>query len=45
MFVVDRAHECRSGGKHFIDENKDGFFRGKFNAFANDVAELSDCQV
>ena len=45
MFLIDRAHKCRCGRKHFIDEDEDGLFRGKFNAFANDIAELSDRQV
>lgn len=45
MFIIDGTHECGSGRKDFIDEDEDGLFGGEFDAFADDIAELSDCQV
>ena len=43
MFLINRTHERRGGRKNFIDEDKDGLFGGKFDSFADDVAELADC--
>ena len=45
MFLINRTHESCSRRKNFIDENEYCFFRSKFDAFTNDVAELSDRQV
>jgi len=45
VFVINGAHECRRGRKDFINKDENSLFRGKFDPFANDIAELSDCQV
>lgn len=45
MFIVDRAHERRSGREDLIDEDEDGLLGGKLNALTDHVDELADCQV
>lgn len=45
MFLINRTHKRGSGRKDFIYENENRLFRGEFDAFTDDVAELSDCQV
>ncbi len=45
MFLVDTAHESRGGRKDLIDEDEDGFFRGQFDALADDIDKLPDRQV
>ena len=45
MFLVDRAHQCRSGWQDFVDEDEDGLLWGKLDALADNVHELSDSKV
>ena len=41
VLIVDCTHECSSGLNKLVDKNEYCFFRGKFNTFTDDIAELS----
>jgi hypothetical protein len=45
VLLVDAAHKRRSGWQDFIDENEDRFLRGKLNALADNIDELTDGEV
>ena len=45
MLLIDGAHKCGSGRQHFVNEDEDGFLRGKLDAFADNVHELSYSEV
>ena len=45
MLFVDAAHECSSGRQNLIHENEDGLLGGELYAFADNVDELSHCEV
>ena len=45
MLFVNAAHECSSGWEDFVDEDEDGFLWAKLDALADDIDELSDCEV
>lgn len=43
MFLVNGTHKRGSRRKDFVDEDKDRLFRSEFDAFTDNIAELSDC--
>ena len=45
MLFIDAAHESGGGRKDFIDKDEDGLLRSELDALADDIAELTDCQV
>jgi hypothetical protein len=45
VLFVDAAHESSGGRKNLIHENEDGLLRGKLYALANNIDELSHCEV
>jgi hypothetical protein len=45
VLLVDAAHESRSGGQDFIDEDEDGLLRRKLDPLADHIDKLSHRQV
>lgn len=45
MLLVDAAHESSSRGKDLVDEDKDRLLRRQLNSLADNIDELSHCQV
>ena len=45
MLLINTAHQRRRRRQDLIDEDEDGFFRGKLDALADDVDELADGEV
>ena len=45
MFVVDTAHECSGGWQDLINEDEDGLLWAELDSLANNIDELTNCQV
>ena len=45
MLLVNAAHERSSGRQNLVDEDEDRLLRAELDALADDVDELSDCEV
>lgn len=45
VLLIDAAHKRRRRWQDLIDKDEDGLFWGELDALANDVDELSNCEV
>jgi len=45
VLLINRAHERSSGWQDLINEDEDGLLGGQLDALADDVDELTDCQI
>lgn len=45
MLLIDATHEGGSGRKNLINEDEDGLLGRQLDTLANNIDELSDCQV
>jgi hypothetical protein len=45
VLLIDAAHQRGSRRQNFIDEDENGLLRRQFNALADHIDELTNCQV
>lgn len=45
MLLIDAAHECGSGRKNLINEDKDGLLGRQLDPFPNHVDELAHGEI
>lgn len=45
VLLVDAAHERSGGRQNLIDEDEDGLLRGELDSLADNIDELTDCEV
>jgi len=45
LLLVDLGHKCGGGGQGVVDEDENGFLWLQFDALADDVDKLADCQI
>jgi len=45
VLLVDRAHQSRGRWQHLVDEDEDRLLGRKLDPLADNVDELTDCQV
>jgi phage-related protein len=45
VLFIDRAHERSGRGQDLVDKDEDGLLRGQLDALADDIDELTDCQI
>ena len=45
MFLIDSTHERSRRRQHLINEDENGFLRGKFDALSNDENKLSNGKI